>query len=89
MRSKCVKLMAMIGKRNSQSLKILLVVFLLMGAVALFPPCQTLSVLTAPREFLFFLSDNAQVNAGRLLAETLLILSCAGIGLVYVWSEDA
>ena len=37
----------------------------------------------------FFLGEAVQINAGRLLAEALLIVALTAIALVYVWSEDA
>lgn len=77
------------NKRKSQSVKVLLVAVVLLGAAALFPPCETRNGLTAPREFLLFVGDNIQINAGRLLAEALLIVAIAGFALLYVWGEES
>ena len=84
-----LRLQSMIDKRKSQSFHVLLVFLLLLGAIALFPPCQTLSGQIAPREFLFFVGGNSQINAGRLLAEALLISVISGMSLIYVWSENS
>ena len=61
----------------------------LWGAIALFPPCRTPGGSSAPRTFLLFVGGSVEVNAGRLLAEALLIVALAGFALIYVWGEDA
>ena len=93
------------NKRKVGSQKVILVASLLLGAVALFPPRQEISSIPKPagRGFLFnpgfsevIIPDAYggrvklyEINAGRLLAEALLIVALAGIALVYMWSEDA
>ncbi len=67
----------------------MLIASALLGAIALFPPCRTASGGKMPREFLFFINGIVEINAGRLLAESLIIVAVALFALIYVWGEDA
>ena len=101
---KPTKLKKMIDNRKNKSLQVLFFAFLSLGLVALFPPRQTAGNFhdSAGRGILFdpnfsqvttstssgSTTRSYEINAGRLLAEALLIASIASGYLVYLWSDN-
>ena len=92
----------MIDNRKHQSHQVLFIAFFSLGLIALFPPRQTPGGTgSAGRGILFdpnfsqvttqnsggSTTQSYQINPGRLLAESLLIVSIAGGYLVYLWGE--
>jgi len=81
---------------KSKVATVLLLTLLLTSVYALFPPRQTESGWAQPRRFLFSAntgpnivvgSSGDQINAGRLLAELVLIWCVAGLVLLYLWVD--